>query len=178
MRSPRRQKKSQSNHLKPKKNNPHKNREPNSRFFHSLKAKKCLTLNKMTTDDLAYLSSIEKDFLLDIRNIIKSDYRKLPEKSINSARLAIKTEQEKGYELVVQALLIMDILQMKEFLSHLINNEKKATAKFVAYINKNETDTNLKLYKKIRTINTQSIVKNTIVDINVLNLRKTIRTHG
>lgn len=132
----------------------------------------------MTTDDLAYLSSIEKDFLLDIRSIIKNEYRKLPEKSINSARLAIKTEQEKGYQLAVQALLIMDIVQMKELLKHLVNNEKKATEKFVAYINKDDNDSNAKLYKKIKTINTQSIVKNTIVDINVLNLRKTIRTHG
>ncbi len=132
----------------------------------------------MTTDDLAYLSSIDSRFLKDLKLIIKNDYSALTPKGEENLLKCLKKGGKDSYAAVAKSLLVMDIEQMGAVLSSAIKNDLRGVKALCDYIADTNTPINTKLASKVRTINTQSIVKNTIVDTNVLKLKKTIRNHA
>ena len=132
----------------------------------------------MTTDDFAYLSSIDPSFLKDLKKIIKTDFNTLTDQSITNLLKCLKKGGEESDKLVAKNLLIMDIEQMGAVLPKAINDDLRGIKRLCEHIRNNDSQINTKLTTKVRTINTQSIVKATLVDTNVLKLRKIIRSHA
>lgn len=131
----------------------------------------------MTVDEIVLCSMIDKKLLTEHDSHMNGNFKSIDELSIKSLKIALVSCEEEGFEPVCKVLMMMPPLQMSSFLKTQIEANFESIAVFTSRLDTGTTRAAVNLKTKIQSMNTLSIVKNTLVDTNIINLKKTISTH-
>ncbi len=131
----------------------------------------------MTLDDIVLCSAIDERVLNEHNNIVQGQFRVVDDKTVKSLRIALISGDPNGFNLACKVLMIMSPLQMSSFFSKQIESNFDSILKFTTTLKDSDDKGAGDLRRKIQSMNTLSIVKNTLVETNIINLKKTISTH-
>lgn len=123
-------------------------------------------MNIFCSMDRSVILSIEKNSTLPSKLLAKRDCKKL---------MAMITSSETKYtSLIVQGFSVMHLSQIHSISSYLLTKHKKEFVQFLNSISGVEDKFANALRAKIKICILHNMLKNTVVDLNVLDLKKTI----
>ncbi|WP_210498649.1 hypothetical protein [Vibrio crassostreae] len=131
----------------------------------------------MNIDDLHLLCSIETGFMKDIESNSKLTNKAFGKSTVKKVTAAILLQKPNAYPQVTRLLCLMSLVQFQKTMALAIRKDAKAVTTYLEFVYKKSTPYCDKLEKKVNFVVMHALLKNTLVDVNVVELKKTIKAY-